>query len=79
MHLGEAYPSIPPLHESLVLPPKPPDYDTNLQARMKWYNASKEAENEYRNHHSQRCDTNYKIEIARAVNIKYNAHYRLES
>jgi DNA-directed RNA polymerase len=62
---GEAYPSIPLLHESLVLPPKPPDYDTNIQARMKWNLAFKEAEKVYRDNHLRRCLTNYKIEVAR--------------
>jgi DNA-directed RNA polymerase len=62
---GEAYPSIPSLQESPVLPPKPPNYDTSSKARKEWRAASKEAEKEYRRHHLQRCHVNYKIEIAR--------------
>jgi DNA-directed RNA polymerase len=62
---GESYPSIPPLHESLVLPPKPPSYDRSPKARKIWHTASEEAEKEYRRHHLQRCHVNYKIEIAR--------------
>jgi DNA-directed RNA polymerase len=62
---GESYPSIPSLHESLVLPPKPSNYDRSPKARKIWHIASKEAENEYRRHHLQRCHVNYKIEVAR--------------
>jgi DNA-directed RNA polymerase len=62
---GEAYPSIPPLHESLVLPPKPSNYSTSLKARKEWLATSEEAANKYRRHHLQRCHVNYKIEIAR--------------
>jgi DNA-directed RNA polymerase len=62
---GKSYPSIPPPQESLVLPPKPPDCDTNLQARKEWCAASKKAEKEYRDNHFQRCHISYKIEVAR--------------
>jgi DNA-directed RNA polymerase len=62
---GEAYPSIPSLQESLVLPPKPSNYSTSLKARKEWLATSEEAANKYRRHHLQRCHVNYKIEIAR--------------
>ncbi|RKP13775.1 hypothetical protein BJ684DRAFT_1797, partial [Piptocephalis cylindrospora] len=74
---GEAYPSIPRYITSPVLPKKPVSLteeetaDTSkVQQHRKeiklWYRECQLAQREYQNAHSQRCDVNYKVEIARA-------------
>ncbi|KAI9593990.1 hypothetical protein BDF19DRAFT_424028 [Syncephalis fuscata] len=63
---GKDYPCIPSLMENMNLPPKPENIPENYQELRKWHLDAKRLENEFRNHHSQRCDVNYKIEIARA-------------
>ncbi|KAI8058022.1 hypothetical protein BDF22DRAFT_663366 [Syncephalis plumigaleata] len=59
---GKEYPCIPSLMESLDLPPKPEIKPDNYEETRKWH----KLETDFRNHHSQRCDVNYKIEIARS-------------
>jgi DNA-directed RNA polymerase len=63
---GVGGPSIPP---KLELPPikKPADFETNLDARKAYKSAVKQRNMELQNNFSQQCDTNYKIEVARAV------------
>ncbi|RKP26622.1 hypothetical protein SYNPS1DRAFT_2358, partial [Syncephalis pseudoplumigaleata] len=63
---GNEYPCIPSLMESLNLPPKPENKPENYEELRKWHTTVKKLETDFRNHHSQRCDVNYKIEIARA-------------
>ncbi|KAJ2673730.1 DNA-directed RNA polymerase [Coemansia sp. RSA 1085] len=47
-------------------PTKPADYDTNKAAQAKYWMEMREWRNGRANQHSQRCDCNYKIEIAQA-------------
>ncbi|KAJ2659690.1 DNA-directed RNA polymerase [Coemansia sp. RSA 1199] len=47
-------------------PVKPADYDDNPKARIKHHLETREWMNGRANQHSQRCDCNYKIEIAQA-------------
>ncbi|KAJ1921416.1 DNA-directed RNA polymerase [Mycoemilia scoparia] len=57
---------IPPAYKEEIILPKADDFDTNKEARMRWYMETKAARHEVANNHSLRCDVNYKIEIARA-------------
>lgn len=62
---GEEFLDIPPLQETFEFPPQPPrDADPLLQ--KDWRNKCKFLNNEFRNNRSIRCDSNYKLEIARA-------------
>ncbi|EGF79316.1 hypothetical protein BATDEDRAFT_35464 [Batrachochytrium dendrobatidis JAM81] len=60
----ESAPSIP---KPIVIPeiPKPSDYDTNPDARWKYIKKNTKRLQQISNNHSQRCDLNYKMEIAR--------------
>ncbi|KAJ1923585.1 DNA-directed RNA polymerase, partial [Linderina pennispora] len=57
---------IPPSTYDVPEPTKPEDYETNAQAKLKYSVEMKEWTNGRANQHSQRCDCNYKVEIARA-------------
>lgn len=63
---GEGLAELPPIEIEEPEPERPDDFDTDIKARgvylarLKAYNLNKVA------NHSQRCDTNYKLEIARA-------------
>ncbi|KAF9581360.1 DNA-directed RNA polymerase [Lunasporangiospora selenospora] len=45
---------------------KPEDYETSTRAKSKWLAENRKLKVDAKNHHSLRCDVNYKIEIARA-------------
>ncbi|KAL7270076.1 DNA-directed RNA polymerase [Rhizina undulata] len=62
---GEAFADIPAMGKDLELPPEPaPNADPMV--RFRWVKQVKELTTEKKNHHSQRCDINFKVEIARA-------------
>ncbi|KAI8578852.1 hypothetical protein K450DRAFT_244823 [Umbelopsis ramanniana AG] len=64
---GDAIADIPPVTEgNLPLPEKPENYATDPKAKLDWIKKVKEIQNTERNHHSLRCDVNYKVETARA-------------
>ncbi|KAG0091794.1 DNA-directed RNA polymerase [Podila epicladia] len=46
--------------------PKPDDYETSTKAKGKWLADNRKLKLDAKNHHSLRCDVNYKVEIARA-------------
>lgn len=64
---GEDTAGMPPLlsedHGSI---PRPDNYETDIRARAKYLADTKAARLQLAAVHSQRCDTNYKLEIARA-------------
>lgn len=62
---GEAVAEIPP-RELHVEFPSEPDPADGPAARVNWAKEMKLAVAAKRNHHSQRCDVNFKLEIARA-------------
>jgi DNA-directed RNA polymerase len=68
---GEEFASIPPLlddeKKKKIIPKPPPDLDTNPSARREHKESLRRYQNNVRNAYSLRCDTNYKIEIARMV------------
>ncbi|KAG9007397.1 DNA-directed RNA polymerase [Tulasnella sp. JGI-2019a] len=63
---GVEYPSIPPANRNVVDPVKPENYETDLKAKADHLAAVRTVANQKRNNHSERCSTNYKVEIARA-------------
>ncbi|KAF8317988.1 DNA/RNA polymerase [Clavulina sp. PMI_390] len=63
---GVGLADIPPTDLELPDPEKPADYDTNDVAKKEYLQDLKEVINKRRNNHSDRCSTNYKLEIARA-------------
>lgn len=52
-------------------PVKPEDYDTNPRSRADYKIAMRRVHKEKAQAHSTRCDTNYKLEIARAVSLEW--------
>ena len=62
---GEAIADIPPRELNIVYPPEP-DPSKGPTARVNWAREMKVKVAEKRNHHSKRCDVNFKLEIARA-------------
>ncbi|KAF8450112.1 hypothetical protein BGX38DRAFT_1092142 [Terfezia claveryi] len=62
---GEAVADIPPRELEIVYPPEP-DPSKGPLARVNWAKEMKLKVAERRNHHSSRCDINFKLEIARA-------------
>jgi DNA-directed RNA polymerase len=64
---GEALADIPPQASELRYPPEPVNVKWDVDARMQWIQACKQASRLMQNAHSQRCDINYKMDIARAV------------
>jgi len=62
---GEAVADIPPRELEVVYPPEP-DPSKGPLARVNWAREMKVKVAEKRNHHSKRCDINFKLEIARA-------------
>lgn len=64
---GKEAPGIPPSSTTVVEPTKPDDYDTNLKAKADHLQRIRAIISRKRNNHSERCSTNYKVEIARAV------------
>ena len=65
---GRAGPSMPARLE-LASVQKPSDFETNLEAKRLYKLACKKRIQELQNNFSQRCDVNYKIEVARAVSF----------
>ncbi|PWN18317.1 DNA/RNA polymerase [Microstroma glucosiphilum] len=64
---GEDIADMPPLvDDSYGEIPRPDNYETDLKARSEYLRASKQAQMERTAIYSLRCDTNYKLEIARA-------------
>jgi len=63
---GEALAEIPPKDLHIEIPPEPaPSPDPKV--RVAWVKLVREAKNNEKNNHSQRCTINLKLEIARAV------------
>jgi DNA-directed RNA polymerase len=66
---GEAIADLPPA-ELPTPPPHPENWDgMSIEEKRAFLQKKKKMEADRRNAFSQRCDTNYKIEIARAVSI----------
>ncbi|KAF9951524.1 DNA-directed RNA polymerase [Mortierella alpina] len=63
---GKEFGKIPPIVGQVEDLPKPDDYETSSKAKAKWLAENRKLKLEAKNHHSLRCDVNYKVEIARA-------------
>ncbi|KAF9088689.1 DNA-directed RNA polymerase [Mortierella sp. AD031] len=63
---GEEFGKIPAAAGQVEELPKPDDYETSTKAKAKWLAENRRLKLDAKNHHSLRCDVNYKIEIARA-------------
>ncbi|KAF9909528.1 DNA-directed RNA polymerase [Lobosporangium transversale] len=63
---GKEFGKIPAAAAQVEDLPKPDDYETNSKAKARWLFENRKMKMEAKNHHSLRCDVNYKIEIARA-------------
>lgn len=63
---GEGVAKIPPATTHTPDPPKPANYESDPKQRSNYLLSMKAVVNERRNNHSIRCDTNYKLEIAKA-------------
>ena len=64
---GEAIADIPPQVSDLEYPKEPKHAAWDVKARLNWVSECKAMSRMMQNAHSQRCDINYKLEIARAV------------
>ena len=64
---GEGIADIPPQVSDLEYPVEPKNAAWDVKARMNWLSDCKIMSRMMQNAHSQRCDINYKLEIARAV------------
>jgi DNA-directed RNA polymerase, mitochondrial len=64
---GEAIAGIPSQASTMQYPPEPENAHWNVSARMIWLQECKMTSRKMQSAHSQRCDINYKLEIARAV------------
>ncbi|KAF3904131.1 hypothetical protein AA313_de0203044 [Arthrobotrys entomopaga] len=69
---GEAFAEIPPATEKDVKLPDPPMPDADNTVKAAWKLLYQELALTRKNHHSQRCDVNFKLEIARAF---YNEEF----
>ncbi|KAF9402672.1 DNA-directed RNA polymerase [Mortierella sp. AD011] len=63
---GKEFGKIPAAAGQVEELPKPDDYDTNSKAKARWLAENRKLKLDAKNHHSLRCDVNYKVEIARA-------------
>ncbi|KAF9929743.1 DNA-directed RNA polymerase [Linnemannia zychae] len=63
---GKEFAKIPAAAGEIEELPKPDDYETSTKAKAKWLAENRKLKLDAKNHHSLRCDVNYKIEIARA-------------
>ena len=72
---GERVCKIPPAVYDCPEPAKPPNYETDLKARSVYLQRQKAYVQSRSNNHAERCNVNYKIEIARAV----SSHSRFSS
>ena len=64
---GERLRKRPPAEFDQPEPEKPENYETDAKARMVYLQRQKQYANGKANNHSDRCNVNYKIEIARTV------------
>lgn len=64
---GERLGKIPPAVYDQPEPEKPEDFETDPKAKVTFLQRHKAYTSSKANNHSERCNTNYKIEIARAV------------
>jgi DNA-directed RNA polymerase, mitochondrial len=64
---GEAVGGLPPPTAQLEYPVQPTTATWDVKERMDWIQKCKAVSRAMQNAHSQRCDINYKLEIARAV------------
>jgi DNA-directed RNA polymerase, mitochondrial len=64
---GKALADIPPVESQLSYPEEPKREPWDLQSHVAWVAQCKRASRLMQGIHSQRCDINYKLEIARAV------------
>lgn len=71
---GEPLADIPPQASQLSYPPEPSATKWDVDARMQWIKDCKQMSRQMQNAHSQRCDINYKMDIARAVCLFSNCH-----
>ncbi|KAI0225187.1 DNA-directed RNA polymerase [Massospora cicadina] len=63
---GKEFAGIPPAHSVKKSIPKPDNYAISIVARRDYQRKVRAQEINIRNHHSLRCDVNYKVEIAHA-------------
>ncbi|EKM52814.1 uncharacterized protein PHACADRAFT_261459 [Phanerochaete carnosa HHB-10118-sp] len=78
---GERLGKIPPAMYDQPEPEKPADHDTDPKAKVAYLQRHKAYMSKKANNHSDRCNTNYKIEIARAflgdtVYLPHNVDFR---
>ena len=67
---GRRLGKLPPADYEEPEPEKPPNYDTDPKARIVYLTRQKQYLHAKANNHSDRCNVNYKIEIARTVCIR---------
>jgi DNA-directed RNA polymerase len=63
---GQKFADIPPRDTGLDIPPEPAPNE-NPRVRMEWVKEVRRIKLLEKNYHSQRCNINLKLEIARAV------------
>ena len=66
---GDRFCKIPPAVFDEPEPIKPDNYDTDNRARTMYGQRQKSYVQNRSNNHAERCNVNYKIEIARAVSL----------
>lgn len=66
---GERFAKIPPAEYDAPEPAKPANVDENAKGKNDWIQKKKSWIQDKDNNHSNRCNVNYKIEIARAVSL----------
>ncbi|KAJ2469616.1 DNA-directed RNA polymerase [Coemansia sp. RSA 2322] len=71
---GMALAKIPASAYTVPEPAKPANYDTDDRAKLKYRIEMREWTNNRANQHSERCDCNYKVEIARAY-LNYHMYF----
>jgi DNA-directed RNA polymerase, mitochondrial len=64
---GETIADIPPPAAELKYPEQPTSAAWDVKARVDWIQECRTMSRVMQNAHSQRCDINYKLEVARAV------------
>jgi DNA-directed RNA polymerase, mitochondrial len=69
---GERFAKIPPSAYDSPEPVKPPTYETDLKVRSAYLLRQKIYVQNRSNNHSERCNVNYKIEMARAVSFVFS-------
>lgn len=68
---------VPPAIYDQPEPEKPENYDTDIKAKSVYFQRMKAWGQAKANNHSDRCNVNYKIEIARAVSSLFSLHHFL--